>query len=122
VSHQSVICIVDDDDEVRESIGTFFRSAGVVTENFHAAEALLAWAGLAQMSCLITDLHMPGMDGLELQRELKRQGRNVPVILMTAYPTQEARDRAAALGISAFVAKPTDPEALLDQVEFLLQK
>jgi FixJ family two-component response regulator len=112
--------VVDDDEEVRESIGTFFRSAGIRTEKFDAAEALLAWPELGRMRCLITDLHMPGMDGLDLQRELKRQGRDVPVILMTAYATQECRERAKALGISAFITKPTDPETLLEEVEELL--
>jgi FixJ family two-component response regulator len=120
VSLEPVICVVDDDEEVRESIGTFFSSAGLNTEKFDGAEALLAWAGIAKMDCLITDLHMPGMDGLDLQRELRRQGLKVPVILMTAYPTQEARDRAAALGVAAFIHKPTDPEALLEKVEELL--
>jgi FixJ family two-component response regulator len=120
VSPEPVICIVDDDEEVRESIGTFFASAGLSTEKFDAAEALLQWPGIVAMGCLITDLHMPGMDGLDLQRELRRRGLQVPVILMTAYPTQEARDRAVALGVAAFIHKPTDPEALLEKVEELL--
>ncbi|MGK9235341.1 response regulator [Inquilinus limosus] len=115
-----VICVVDDDEEVRQSIAALFRSAGIATEKFDAAEALLAWPELGSMSCLITDLHMPGMDGLELQRELRRLGCDVPVILMTAYPTPEARERAQALGVSSFVAKPTDPDALLEKVEALL--
>ncbi|MBO9712386.1 response regulator [Sphingomonas sp.] len=116
----SVICIVDDDEEVLDSIGTFFRSAGINVRKFGAAEALLASPELQTMNCLITDLHMPGMDGLDLQRELRRQGRAVPVILMTAFPTPEARDAAAQLGIACFVTKPTDPESLLDQVTALL--
>lgn len=120
MSNEAVICVVDDDDEVRESIGTFFRSAGIEVAKFGAAEDLLVWPRLRSMRCLITDLHMPGMDGLELQRELRRQGSDVPVIIMTAFPSAEARERAQALGVSAFVAKPTDPEMLLDQVEALL--
>jgi len=116
-----VICIVDDDVEVRESIGAFLRSAGLTAEKFEAAEALLAWRDLDAMKCLITDLHMPGMDGLELQSELQRQGRNIPVILMTAFPSEETEQRAKKLGIKKFVAKPTDPEMLLEEVEFLLE-
>ncbi|NVN10105.1 response regulator transcription factor [Nguyenibacter vanlangensis] len=114
-----VICVVDDDEDVRESIGAFFRSAGIPTEKFDGAEALLAWPGLASMRCLITDLHMPGMNGLDLQRELKRRGRVVPVILMSAYPTHDSREQAKALGVSFFATKPADPEVLLEQVEAL---
>ncbi|NVN10101.1 response regulator transcription factor [Nguyenibacter vanlangensis] len=121
VLSKSVICVVDDDEEVRESIGAFFRSAGIYIKKFNAADALLSWPALETMRCLITDLHMPGMSGLDLQLALKRSGRNVPVILMTAYPTEEARERAAGLDISFFVTKPTDPETLLGHVETLLE-
>lgn len=116
----SLICVVDDDEEVRDSVGTFFRSAGIKVVKFAAAEELLAFPDLATMDFLITDLHMPGMNGLELQRELRRQGNHAPVILMTAFPTAEAREEAKRVGIAAFVAKPTDPEMLLEQVNALL--
>lgn len=115
-----VICLVDDDDEVRESIGTFFRSAGLAVTGFAAAEALLSSPCLDAMECLITDLHMPGMGGFDLQHELKRQGRNVPVIMMTAYATPEAKAMAERLGIAFLMEKPADPELLLDRVESLL--
>lgn len=115
-----LICIVDDDEEVRESIGSFFRSAGVVVKGFAAAESLLASPELAVMACLITDLNMPGMDGLDLHGELRRRGLEIPVILMTAYATPEARERARKLGVSRFVEKPADPEELFDEVEALL--
>jgi FixJ family two-component response regulator len=99
-----LICIVDDDEEVRESIGSFFRSAGVATRGFAAAEALLA----------------APEDGLDLSETLRRQGYAAPVILMTAFPTAETRARAAANGVALFVEKPADPEELLDEVEALL--
>jgi len=120
VPSDPVICVVDDDEEVRDSVGTFFRSAGIEVEKFDSAEALLDWSDLPSMQCLITDLHMPGMDGLDLQEALRRRGSQVPVILMTAFPGPEARARAEALGVAAFVSKPTDPEALLETVEELL--
>jgi len=115
-----LICLVDDDKDVREGLGTFFRSAGIRVEKFAAAEELLASRFLGAMDCLITDLHMPGIDGLQLRRELQRRGNDVPVILMTAFPTTEAREEARTLGIAEFVPKPIDPETLLEKVEALL--
>ena len=118
---KSTICIVDDDDDVRESISSFFRSVGLRVEGFCAAERFLERAALAQVGCLITDLHMPGMDGLGLHRELIRRGVKIPVIVMTAYATPEARAEAQGLGAAGFVDKPVDPELLLHDVEAILK-
>jgi FixJ family two-component response regulator len=120
VQDRSTICIVDDDDDVRESISSFFRSVGLQVEGFCAAEMFLESAVLAQAGCLITDLHMPGMDGLGLHRELIRRGIAIPVIVMTAYATPEARVEAQGLGAAGFVDKPVDPELLLHDVEAIL--
>jgi FixJ family two-component response regulator len=116
----STICIVDDDEDVRESIGSFFRSAGVTARSFDRAEALLTSPDFDAMDCLITDLHMPGMSGLDLHREVRNRGRMVPVILMTAFLTDEISEEAKRVGIACFVAKPTDPDWLLDEVQSLL--
>ncbi|WP_420131662.1 response regulator transcription factor [Rhodopseudomonas sp.] len=115
------ICIVDDDDDVRESISSFFRSVGLRVVGFGSAETFLSSATIAEAACLITDLHMPGMDGLGLHRELLRRGVDVPVIVMTAYSTPEARAEARHLGAAAFVEKPVDPEILLQDVETVLR-
>ncbi|MHC2518951.1 CheY-like chemotaxis protein [Bradyrhizobium diazoefficiens] len=77
---------------------------------------------LKKVDCVITDLHMPGMDGLGLHRELRRIGVDVPVIVMTAYSTPEARAEAKTLGAAAFVDKPVDPEILLQDVESILDQ
>jgi FixJ family two-component response regulator len=119
--HQTTITIVDDDEDVRESISSFFRSVGLHVEGFGAAEAFLASPSFAETDCLITDLHMPGMDGLGLHRELLRRGVRIPVIMMTAYSTPEARAEANDLGAASFVDKPVDPEILLHDVEAILQ-
>ena len=121
VQDRSTICIVDDDDDVRESISSFFRSVGLHVEGFCAAEMFLETAALADVGCLITDLHMPGMDGLGLHRELIRRGVEIPVIVMTAYATPEARAEAQGLGAAGFVDKPVDPELWLHDVEAILK-
>ena len=120
VQDRPTICIVDDDDDVRESISSFFRSVGLRVEGFGATESFLQSPAVAHVGCLITDLHMPGMDGLGLHRELIRRGVAIPVIVMTAYATPEARAEAQGLGAAGFVDKPVDPELLLHDVEAIL--
>ncbi|WP_461321116.1 response regulator transcription factor [Bradyrhizobium diazoefficiens] len=120
--HGPTICIIDDDTDVRESISSFFRSAGLSVEGYSAAESFLSSPSLKKVDCVITDLHMPGMDGLGLHRELRRIGVDVPVIVMTAYSTPEARAEAKTLGAAAFVDKPVDPEILLQDVESILDQ
>ena len=116
-----VICIVDDDVDVRASLENYLRSAGLQVRSFDSAEAFLASPERLGTDCLITDLHMPGIDGLALQEELNRLGRAFPVIVMTAFPTRGARDRSAALGAAAFLVKPVDPDMLLDRIVEMLQ-
>ncbi|WP_264054625.1 response regulator transcription factor [Rhodopseudomonas palustris] len=116
------ICIVDDDDDVRESISSFFRSVGLQVVGFGTAEKCLSSATIDDAACLITDLHMPGMNGLGLHRELLRRGVHVPVIVMTAYSTPEAHAEARHLGAAGFVEKPVDPEILLQNVETILRE
>lgn len=115
-----ILCIVDDDDDVRSSLENYLRAAGVAVRTFGSAEHFLASPDRLEADCLITDLHMPGMDGLALQQELNRIGRAFPVIVMTAFPTIAAREQSAGLGCAAFLAKPVDPDLLLDRVEEIL--
>ncbi len=115
------ICIVDDDDGVRASLENFLRSAGIRVCTFGSAEGFLASDELGAADCLITDLHMPGMDGLALQQELNRRGRTFPVIVMTAFPTRDAEERSTSLGAVAFLCKPVDPDLLLDRVGSMVQ-
>lgn len=116
----AVISIVDDDDDVRSSLVNYLRAAGMDVRGFSSAGGFLAAPDRAETDCLVTDLHMPEMDGLDLQRELNRIGRDFPVIVMTAFPTPGARAESNRLGAAAFLEKPIDPDALLDQVEAIL--
>ena len=117
VKRSNSIWIVDDDEDVRFGLQNFLRSAGCVVRTFDHARACLRALDSSTPDCLITDLHMPGMDGLALQEHLKGLGRRFPVIVMTAFPTREAEQRSTKLGASAFLSKPIDPEQLLEQVE-----
>ncbi|AQR72648.1 response regulator transcription factor [Sphingomonas sp. LM7] len=112
----SIIGIVDDDPDVRRSLDSLMRSAGLTPRCFAGAEALLASDVQGELACVVTDLHMPGMTGLALQAEIGRRGWPQPVILMTAYPTDAARDQAMAAGAAAFLTKPVDPDALLEAI------
>ncbi|WP_221937310.1 response regulator transcription factor [Novosphingobium aerophilum] len=115
-----IVAIVDDDSGVRGSLDSLMRSAGMVGLGFDRAAGLLASGLRARIACVVTDLHMPEMTGLELQSELARQGWTQPVILMTAYPTPAARAQAEAGGAAAFLTKPIDPDALLAAIEAVL--
>lgn len=112
-----IIGIVDDDPDVRGSLDSLMRSAGLTPRCFACAEDLFSDAALGEIACIVTDLHMPGMTGLELQAEAGARGWTQPVILMTAYPTDASRNQAVAGGAVAFLTKPVDPDALLDAIE-----
>ena len=88
------IAIVDDDDAVRVALSSLLRSYGYTADAYDSAYALLAAGGLAQYHCVITDLQMPGMSGIELLEQLRRQGNQLPLILMTAFPEATVRKRA----------------------------
>jgi FixJ family two-component response regulator len=112
-----IIAIVDDDSDVRGSLDSLLRSAGMNSLGFASAEALLGSGAEARLACIVTDLHMRGMTGLELQAEIARRGWSQPLIVMTAYPTDESRDLALGAGAAAFLTKPIDPDAFLEAIE-----
>ncbi|MFC0242601.1 response regulator transcription factor [Rhodopseudomonas telluris] len=122
MAHAKIVCIVDDDEDLRGSISSFFRSVGLRVVDFATAETFLSSGTVEEAACLITDLHMPGMNGLGLCRELLRRGFRLPVIVMTAYSSPEARAEASELGTAGFMEKPIDPEVLLRDIEMILQQ
>ncbi len=113
----TVIGVVDDDPGVRGSIDSFIRSGGMRTIGFESAEALLGSGAETELACIVTDLHMPGISGLQLQQEITRRGWQHPLIVMTAFPTPEARAQALDGGAAAFLTKPIDPDCLLEAIE-----
>ena len=90
----SLIAIVDDDEHVCQATKSLLRSLGYRVVTFAAAEEFLKSDQLQETSCLITDVQMPGMSGIELQAHLKAEAHRIPVIVMTAFPNDGVRDRA----------------------------
>ncbi|CAM5775356.1 Response regulator protein TodT [Labrys miyagiensis] len=108
VSKVQIVSIVDDDESVRTAMEGLVRSLGFVACTFGSAEDFLSSPQAEATDCLITDVQMPGMSGLELQNHLRARGSRMPVIFITAYPERNVRQRAEAAGAIAFLEKPSD--------------
>lgn len=111
-----VIGIVDDDEDVRIALEALVASIGFTSKMFETADALLASGRLAELDCVVTDLQMPGMNGLSLARHIQRT-RPMPVILITAFPAPGLDEQAATAGVRCLLRKPFDPLALIDELE-----
>jgi FixJ family two-component response regulator len=109
----AVIAIVDDDQSVREALMSFVRSLGYAAIAFESADDFLKSPQLHSLSCLIADVQMPGMTGIELHDRLLALGASLPTILVTAYPEESARERALRSGVIGYLAKPFSDAALL---------
>jgi FixJ family two-component response regulator len=112
-----VISIVDDDESVRQAVEGLLRSVGFQVAVFASAEEFLRSRHRQKTRCLILDLRMPCMGGLELQQELERDAHRIPIIILTAHGDDEARRRALGAGAVAFLHKPCDGETLLSAVQ-----
>ncbi len=108
-----VIAIVDDDESFRRATTSFVRSLGYGTAAFDSAEAFLRSDRFSDTDCLITDVQMPGMTGIELQGRLIAEGHRVPVIFITAFPEMRARAQALTAGAIGFLAKPFNDQNLI---------
>ena len=109
----TMISIVDDDHAVREAVKSLVRSLGYSVSTFASAEEFLKSERLQDTSCLITDLHMPGMTGVELQDHLIADGHRMPIIFITAYPDDTVRARAMKAGAVCFMKKPFSEDHLV---------
>jgi len=108
----SLVSVVDDDRFFRESMQRLMRSLGYIAEAFASAAEFLASPRLAETRCLIADVHMPAMTGIELYRKLTAAGRSIPTILVTAYPNDIDRTRALSDGVICYLRKPVDEQDL----------
>ena len=107
-----LISIVDDDQPFRESMRKLVMLLGYTVEAFPSAADFLASRHLPETACLVADVHMPGMTGIELHRHLVDAGYAIPTILVTAYPEEAVRDQALKDGVVCYLSKPVDDEHL----------
>jgi FixJ family two-component response regulator len=111
-----LVFIVDDDGSVRRSTERLVRSLGMRAESFASAQDLLSSGRAAEAACLILDVRMPNMDGLELQRLLSETQQRIPAVFVSGRATKEEEDRALRSGAVAFLRKPVGKDALLSVI------
>jgi FixJ family two-component response regulator len=116
----SLISIVDDDQSVREATTSLLKSNGFRAEVFSSAEEFLGSRYLDETGCLILDVQMPGMNGLELQRRLAAENCKIPIIFISAHDNQDVRKQAMRAGAVDFLPKPFSEEALLGAIRLAL--
>jgi FixJ family two-component response regulator len=117
----SVIAIIDDEELVRESVQRLLKMAGYPVVAFASAEEFLKSSRLEEFRCVIADIRMPGMSGLDLQSRLNAEDYQIPIIFITAHGDEKMRVRAMRDGAVAFLAKPFDNSVLLDRVRVCLK-
>ena len=116
-----LVSVVDDDQFCRESMCRLMRSLGYTADVFSSAAEFLASPRLAETACLVADVQMPAMTGLELHRRLVETGQAIPTILMTAFPNNVDRARALNDGVACYLRKPVDDEHLTQCVRKALR-
>jgi FixJ family two-component response regulator len=117
VSQNPLISIIDDDEAVRAATENLVRSLGFGASTFASAEEFLQSDWVGETSCLITDVNMPGMTGVELQSYLLSQGRDLPIIFITAFPEERIRLRVHEAGAVGFLSKPFDGGAMVQCID-----
>src|ERR1700691_375812 len=120
-STANFVAIVDDDDLVRGALLGMLKSVGLPSQGFASAEEFLSSGQQNLTACLITDIRMPGMSGLDLQARLNDERRRIPTIFMTAHGDEKMRMQALTADAREFLAKPFDDEALLASVRAALE-
>ena len=115
------VAIVDDDDSMRSAVQDLLEAVGLPAQGFASAEEFLKSGTQHQTTCLITDIRMPGISGLELQAKLNAERCRIPTIFITAHGDEKMRMQALRAGAVEFLAKPFDDEALLESVRAALE-
>jgi len=116
-----MVFIVDDDESVRRALTRLMKSAGLEARAFSSAADFLSQGCQDAQSCLILDMRMPGMDGLELQEKLRESACRIPIVFITAHEDAVAREQAMRGGALAFLQKPFEDQVLIDAVNLALR-
>jgi FixJ family two-component response regulator len=117
---ERVVCIVDDDASLRRSLRNLLMSVGFRVETFDSAEAFLEAPRRDSIGCVVLDVRMAGMSGLDLLKHLAAVGSRIPVVILTAHADEETRRRSLEAGAAAFLEKPVRSGALLDAIRTAL--
>jgi FixJ family two-component response regulator len=121
-SNRAVITIVDDDEPLREALGSLLKAAGFSINAFASAEEFLAATNRQDTSCLLLDVRLPGMSGIELQRRLLDANCGLQIIFITAHGDESLRDLVMKAGAAGFLTKPVRRDTLLREIHGALQK
>jgi FixJ family two-component response regulator len=116
------ICIVDDDDSIRRALRRLLSAAGYDTRAFESAEDFLESSSCLSEGCLVLDIRLPGMSGLDLQEKLASRGVKLPVIFITAHDNPQWQEKAKKAGAVAYLKKPFSERSLLDAIQVACSK
>jgi FixJ family two-component response regulator len=116
-----LVCVIDDDESVRESLPDLLKEFGFAVRAFSSAEEFLASDSIGQTKCMILDIAMPGMSGPQLQSELIRRGNKIPIVFITAHASESARPELLKRGAAAVLLKPFSDTALREALNVALQ-
>ena len=122
MTNQNLIAVVDDDESIRVALTTLIETFGFAASGFASAQEFLDSPALDETACLISDVQMPGISGLELQSRLASQNRRTPIIFLTAFPDARIQQRALAGGAVCFLTKPFDLDDLMRCVDRALNQ
>jgi len=117
IDPEPTVFVVDDDRAVRDSLGLLLKSAGLHAETFSSAEAFLAECDTKRPGCLVLDVRLPGMSGLDLLERMATEGTRLPTIVVSGHSGERTAKRAKALGAVGFVRKPFSDRAFLKQIK-----
>lgn len=114
--HRLRVAVIDDDGSVRKALGRLLRAANLDADIYASGREFLASLGSRRPDCLVLDLQMPGMNGLDIQKRLTRNGHHLPTVIITGHDEPQTRAQCLSAGAAAYLRKPLDDEALLEAI------